>query len=106
CTSNDGQRSYQSMIKKETMKIVSSEEIAQATVEMVLKNEYISQDAQPGQFLHITVPGHTLRRPISIAAVDLDEGTVTILFKKVGKGTSVLASLPAGMTIDTLGPNG
>jgi len=94
------------MIKKETLTIISTQKLALDTVEMVLENEYISQQAEPGQFLHIAVPGHTLRRPISIASVDRAQHTVTILFKIVGKGTEVLATLPTGMTIDALGPNG
>lgn len=94
------------MIKKESMKIISTQEIALDTVEIVLENEYISQHASPGQFLHIAVPGHTLRRPISIASVDKEKETITILFKKVGKGTTVLASLKSGTLINALGPNG
>lgn len=94
------------MIKKEAMKILSSRQIALDTFELVLENTYISQHAAPGQFVHLAVPGHTLRRPISIAATDSKAKTVTILFKQVGKGTEVLGSLPAGTMIDALGPNG
>ena len=75
------------MIKKELMKVIFSKQIAKDTIEMVLKNDYISQTAIPGQFVHIAVPGHTLRRPISIAAVDKQANTVTILFKTIGAGT-------------------
>lgn len=94
------------MIKKEAMKIISSKQIATDTVEMVLKNEYISNHATPGQFLHIAITGHTLRRPLSIAAVDSKAKTVTILFKIIGSGTETLATYQVGETIDVLGPNG
>jgi dihydroorotate dehydrogenase electron transfer subunit len=94
------------MMKKETMGILSSRFIAKDTVELILKNEYISQNARPGQFLHVSVIGHTLRRPISIASVDPIAKTVTILFKMVGEGTRKLASYAEGMSIDVLGPNG
>lgn len=94
------------MIKKESMEIISIQPIAKDSIEMKLRNSYISKNAIPGQFLHIAVPGHTLRRPISIAAVDENEQTVTILFKVVGDGTTRLAALRAGERIDVLGPNG
>src|SRR5699024_8225598 len=94
------------MIKKVSLEVISSQYIAKDTIEMVLKNEYISHQAVPGQFLHISVVGHTLRRPISIAAVNQADQTVTILFKVVGTGTEALARYRVGSTIDVLGPNG
>ncbi len=94
------------MLKKEEMYIVKSTEIALDTFEMVLQNEYISATAKPGQFLHISVSGHTLRRPISIANIDKENGTVTVLFKILGAGTAHLADYQAGMKLDVLGPGG
>ncbi len=94
------------MIKKEEMTVKSVTEIAQDTFEMVLKNDYISQHANPGQFLHISVPNLTLRRPISIAYVDEELMTVTIIFKRVGEGTSILPTYSQGMMIDAMGPSG
>jgi dihydroorotate dehydrogenase electron transfer subunit len=94
------------MKKAEEMQIIKASEIARDTVEMVLRNRYISQHAAPGQFLHIHVEGHTLRRPISIADVNHEEETVTILFKIVGSGTRQLAANRPGMSINALGPNG
>ncbi|MBM7598663.1 dihydroorotate dehydrogenase electron transfer subunit [Virgibacillus halotolerans] len=93
-------------MKKETMRIKSTKRIALDTVEMVLENNYMSQTAVPGQFLHLLVSGHTLRRPISIADVNKTEHTITILFKMLGSGTHDLASYQVGMTIDALGPSG
>jgi dihydroorotate dehydrogenase electron transfer subunit len=94
------------MKKPEEMQIIKTSVIAQDTVEMVLKNRHVSGHALPGQFLHIHVEGHTLRRPISIADVNKDKETVTILFKIVGPGTQRLASYKTGMGINALGPNG
>lgn len=94
------------MIKKEIMEIVSSNQIALDTFEMVLKNAYISATAQPGQFLHISLPGHTLRRPISIANVDRQAETVTAIFKILGEGTKRLSYSKAGEMLDVLGPGG
>lgn len=94
------------MIKKVQMKVIAKETIAKDTVEMVLQNEYVSKHAKPGQFIHISVAGHTLRRPISIAAIDRDSKSITILFKKIGSGTERLAHYEVGDELDVLGPNG
>lgn len=93
-------------MKNEKMRIMSVNSIALDTIEMVLENSYISQTAAPGQFLHVNVEGHTLRRPISIADINKEEETVTILFKIIGSGTRHLSSYQAGMTLNVLGPNG
>ncbi|WP_106497683.1 dihydroorotate dehydrogenase electron transfer subunit [Lentibacillus sp. Marseille-P4043] len=88
------------------MVVDSVREIALDTIEMTLKNSYVAKTARPGQFLHLLVEGHTLRRPISIADMDQAKGNVTILFKKLGNGTKQLASYKCGMRINVLGPNG
>lgn len=94
------------MIKKESLEVSSISEIALDTIEMKLKNSYISQHAQPGQFVHLLTNNHTLRRPISIANIDRNSDVITILFKKIGSGTKELASFVPGMFIDALGPCG
>lgn len=94
------------IIQKENMVIKSVKQIALDTIEMVLENTYISKTANPGQFLHASIEGHTLRRPISIADIDQEKETVTILFKILGKGTEKLATYQAGMSFDVLGPSG
>lgn len=93
-------------MKKVDMQIIKTTVIALDTVEMVLKNAYISQTAVPGQFLHINIPGYTLRRPISIADVDREAERTTILFKIIGSGTKQLAKLQLGRKINALGPSG
>ncbi len=94
------------MIKKEQMKIIAKNILAEDTVEMVLENTYISQHAVPGQFLHVQVASKTLRRPISIADCNREKQTITIIFKRNGQGTKELASYPVGNELDVLGPIG
>ena len=63
--------------------------------------------AQPGSFVHITCdPQLPMRRPISIMRVNPDEGWVDLLYKRVGKGTRMLAQRQAGEKISLLGPIG
>lgn len=88
------------------MLILTSKIIALDTIEMKLRNAYISQTAVPGQFLHISIEGHMLRRPISIANTDQEAKTTTIIFKIIGTGTARLAQYQPGMVIDVLGPSG
>lgn len=94
------------MKKKQLAKIVSLETIAKETVKIVLENEYISKHANPGQFVHVAITGHTLRRPISIASTEPENNTFTILFKTIGSGTTSLANYEIGQFVDVLGPNG
>ena len=94
------------MIHKEILIIVSNEKIARESYELTLQNEYISSQAIPGQFLHLSVKNHTLRRPLSIAAVNKANQTITLLYKVVGSGTDELTKYRAGDTIDALGPSG
>ena len=94
------------MIKNEELLILKSTVIGCYTIEMKLKNEYISRTAQPGQFIHIQVPGFTLRRPISIIETNRSEQTVTIVFKMVGNGMKALGNYQPGTVIQALGPNG
>jgi dihydroorotate dehydrogenase electron transfer subunit len=93
-------------MKKVYMKIVQMRKIAKDTVEMVLEDEYVTQHAKPGQFISISLPHFTLRRPISIADVNKDKEQLTILFKVLGKGTAVLSAYQPGGMLDCIGPNG
>ena len=74
---------------------------------LVLDAPRIVAAAQPGQFVHIRVPGlemSALRRPISI--FDAFDGKLTLLYKVVGRGTAALAAAKPGDAIEVLGPLG
>ena len=62
--------------------------------------------SKAGQFVHIRVPGFTLRRPISICEVDKQAGTIRILFDIRGEGTKALANTKEGDLLDVMGPLG
>ena len=53
-----------------------------------------------GQFVNIQLDGLFLRRPISVC--DCADGTLTLLYKVVGKGTAQMAAMTAGQTLDVL----
>ena len=62
----------------------------------------LAQRSKAGQFVHIRLPGFTLRRPISICEVEGD--SLRILFDVRGEGTRVMAQLREGDSIDVMGP--
>ncbi len=66
----------------------------------------IAAIAQPGQFVHILPGGYQLRRPISIAGIDRNAGTLRLVFAVRGKGTDALAALRKGDYMDLMGPLG
>ena len=70
----------------------------------------IAASAQPGQFMHVKLPGlehRILRRPFSICDADLATGMITIVYKVVGEGTAHLATIQkAGTVFNLLGPLG
>jgi len=66
-----------------------------------------ARDACPGQFVHLTVdPLLPLRRPISIQRADPEAGWIELLYKRVGRGTALLADKQPGETLSLLGPIG
>ncbi|WP_205092473.1 dihydroorotate dehydrogenase electron transfer subunit [Thalassobacillus pellis] len=94
-------------MKREWMDILHHEKVATDTYQMVLNGDIPGSGIRPGQFVHILVDDNFfLRRPISIADVDEQAGTLTILYKVLGKGTKSLTAKQQGDKLDVLGPGG
>src|SRR5512145_1429457 len=69
----------------------------------------VAREARPGQFVMLKAGESVdppLRRPISIMAVDPEQGTFTVFMKGIGPGTRALASLSQGDLAQCLGPLG
>ena len=97
------------MIQKELCKILSQKEIASDIYELTIEGELVAQITEPGQFVHIKVSNGLdplLRRPISISSYDKEQKMLTMIYRKEGKGTSMLAELRPGMFVNILGPLG
>ncbi len=63
--------------------------------------------AQPGSFAHLQCgPQRPLRRPISIMRVSPTDGWVEFLYKRVGRGTTLLSERTVGESISIMGPIG
>ncbi|MFB5194110.1 dihydroorotate dehydrogenase electron transfer subunit [Neobacillus sp. KR4-4] len=97
------------MIQKELCKVLSQKEIAEDIYELTIEGELVTQITEPGQFVHIKVSNGLdplLRRPISISSYDYEQKNLTMIYRKDGRGTSMLSELRPGMHVDILGPLG
>ena len=95
---------------KESLKIVSQEEIGKNIFSMWLQADHMAANAKPGQFLSLyTRDGSKLLpRPISICEIDRENGRIRLVYRVTGKGTGTEAfsRLHPGVVIETLGPLG
>jgi dihydroorotate dehydrogenase electron transfer subunit len=97
------------LIKKELCKIISQKEIANDIFQLCVEANFVNDINAPGQFVHIRVAkalDPLLRRPISISSVDKRNSQFTMIYRKEGKGTTLLAEKGPGMLLDILGPLG
>ena len=91
-------------VKKE---IIENKKVSSNCYRMTFASKEISEQARPGQFLHIRCTESydpLLRRPISIHS--LNGNVVGILYRVVGKGTNLLSEKISGEFLDVIGPLG
>ena len=97
--------------------VVAHEEIGAGYRYLVLSAPQMASALAPGQFVHVKVPAleaSALRRPFSVFDAEppspegsgAASGTVTLLYKTVGRGTEALNAVRAGDEISVLGPLG
>jgi len=93
--------------------LLGNPEVAPSYHKMRIRTPIPCGDIEPGQFLMVRIseePFPLLRRPFSIhSLVDLRTGDGTdieILYKVVGRGTSLMATWKRGRPLDILGPLG
>ena len=89
-------------------KILANEAINANVKRMVIEAPQIAEAAQPGQFVHVKKLDSVnfLRRPFSIADADRENGTITLIYRIVGKGTAEYAAMKVGEAFSILGPIG
>ena len=86
-------------MKQSIFTIVSNEALTDVVYKMVLEGD-TSAITNCGQFVDLRLPEKYLRRPISVC--DYDETTLTLIYKVVGSGTEIMATLPVGTRLDVL----
>lgn len=96
-------------MRKELCEVVSHFPIADSIYELTLSGPMVEEMNEPGQFVHVKVSSGLdpmLRRPISIASINKEQNEFTIIYRKQGRGTSLLAEKKQGELVDVLGPLG
>ena len=86
-------------MKQSIFTIVSNTALTDVVYKMVLEGD-TSAITNCGQFVDLRLPEKYLRRPISVCVYD--ENTLTLIYKVVGSGTEIMASLPGGTKLDVL----
>ncbi|MFO7936668.1 MAG: dihydroorotate dehydrogenase electron transfer subunit [Kiritimatiellia bacterium] len=72
-----------------------------------LKAGDLAEQARPGQFVHVRIPGLedcALRRPFSIFNAEND--VLWLLYKSVGRGTDKMTTMKPGEQLQVIGPLG
>ncbi|MBR1622566.1 MAG: dihydroorotate dehydrogenase electron transfer subunit [Pseudobutyrivibrio sp.] len=92
---------------KETARVLAQTKLAEGVFSMVLETK-ASQLALPGQFINIfsNNESNLLPRPISICEIDKAAGTLRVVYRVVGAGTTEFSGLKEGDTVEILGPLG
>ena len=86
-------------MKQEILTIMENVPVTGSVYRMRLEGAELEAQ-KPGGFVNIRLDGLFLRRPISV--FDSAPGSLTILYKVVGKGTEQMSRLKAGETLDVL----
>lgn len=86
-------------MKQGLFEIIENKPLTNSVYKMVLRGD-VSDITNCGQFINIKLDGKYLRRPISVC--DLNEDTVTILYKVVGLGTEQMSEMSSGKILDVL----
>lgn len=86
-------------MKQGIFTIENNRKLTKSVYEMTLAGD-ASGCRKPGQFVNIKIDGFFLRRPISIC--DCSDEQVKIIYKVIGKGTSAMADMQPGQSLDVL----
>lgn len=96
---------------QEQAAVAAISELAPGYFHLSLHAPEIAQAAQPGQFAQLRPASQgtidpLLARPISILTASPQSGSVSFIFKVVGRGTALLAKKKPGDIVTVLGPIG
>ena len=86
-------------MKQQVLTIMENTPVTATVYRMRLEGADLEAQ-NPGGFVNIRLEGLFLRRPISV--YDSEPGSLTILYKVVGKGTEQMAGMKPGETLDVL----
>ena len=79
--------------------ILSNQALSSDVFRMVVHSPQIALGSLPGQFVVIRLSetlDPLLRRPLSIAGADPQKGTLTLIYRVIGRGTHQMATAQSG----------
>ena len=91
--------------------ITENKSLAPGYYRLTMLTPEVAAVAKPGQFIQMRVAGSEcndplLARPISIFRINEAANSISMIYKVVGRGTSMLAGLNVGDLVEILGPLG
>ena len=93
----------------EEAKVVGQRVLNATTKQIDLIAPRIAAEAVPGQFVNVQVSKRTaplLRRPLGVAGVDRNYGSISLIYRIVGDATNILADVCSGDRLSVVGPLG
>ena len=88
-------------------KIIEKEYFSEAVVKLVVEAPHIAKSRKAGHFVIVKTGEKGERIPLTIAAADVDKGTITLIIQKVGVTSTKICELEVGDEItDVVGPLG
>ena len=88
-------------------KVLHKENVAPQVDALIVDAPYIASHAKAGNFIVLRIHEKGERIPLTIADSDINKGTITLLFQKIGKTTEELGTVKKGDFIrDVAGPLG
>lgn len=89
--------------------VLSNRQLYRDMYEMEFLAPNIANHCTPGQFVHVIASQSNdplLRRPLSLYDVNKDTGSISLLYKVVGRGTDWLTQLAVNARLDVMGALG
>jgi ferredoxin--NADP+ reductase len=88
-------------------RIIEKEYFSEAVVRLVVEAPHIAKSRKAGHFVIVKSGEKGERIPLTIAAADVDKGTITLIIQKVGVTSTKICRLEVGDEItDVVGPLG
>ncbi len=80
--------------------IISKEQLSENVFLMDIAAPLIAEARRPGQFVIVGITDdYSERIPLTIAGVDVDKGTIRLVFQRLGKTTAEMADMNVGDSI-------
>jgi ferredoxin--NADP+ reductase len=89
-------------------KILSKEQLSENVFQVDIEAPLIAEARRPGQFVIVSITDdYSERIPLTIAGVDVEKGTIRLVFQRLGKTTAEMADMNVGDSIESIaGPLG